>query len=350
VLTARTTLRLGPVSIVFDPRPPSLADISPSTRCGPMFGSSVVMRQVFSRLERVAQTDVSVVVLGETGTGKEVFAHAIHSLSPRAAGPFVVVDCASIAPSLAEAALFGHERGAFTGATSARISPFVQASGGTLFLDELGELPLELQSKLLRALAEQKVQPLGASSYRPFDTRIVAATRRDLTRSVADASFRSDLYFRLAKLVVQLPPLRERTEDIPGLIRHFVELLAPGSSLRPSPETLTHLLTYDWPGNIRELRNAVEVAVALVEPDGILRIDEHLVTMRTAVTGAERTGGLAPYHDARKAALETFERAYFQRLAVAGAGNLSEMGRQAKLDRNHVRRYLVTHGLLPTKK
>ena len=189
---------------------------------GPLVGKSAAMRTVFERLRKTAPTELSVLIMGETGTGKELVAQAIHEASPRAHKPFVVVDCGAIPASLAESALFGHERGRFTGAVDRRISPFVEADGGTIFLDELGELPIDVQPKLLRALAEQRVKSVGSNAYKPVNVRVIAATRRDLVREVNEGTFRSDLFFRVAQLRVELPALRSRLEDIPALVRRMM--------------------------------------------------------------------------------------------------------------------------------
>ena len=224
------------------------------------------MRGVFERLKKAAPTDLTVLVTGETGTGKELVAQAIHEASSRAHKPFVVVDCGAIPATLAESALFGHERGSFTGAVDKRISPFVEADGGTIFLDELGELPLDVQPKLLRALAEQRIKSVGSNSYRPVNVRVIAATRRDLVREVNAGTFRSDLYFRVAQLKVELPSLRQRLEDIPVLVRRMIEDLGDKDSYgRITNDSLERLMRHDWPGNVRELRNVVAVALAFTK-------------------------------------------------------------------------------------
>ena len=212
------------------PTQPEQVDIPEVAQFGPLVGVSQGMRAVFERCRKAAPTDLTVLILGETGCGKELVAAAIHQASSRANKPFVVVDCGAIPPTLAESALFGHERGAFTGAVDKRISPFVEADGGTIFLDELGELPVDVQPKLLRALAEQRIKSVGSNSYRPVNVRVIAATRRDLVREVNAGTFRSDLYFRVAQLRIELPALRERTEDIPALVRKMItDLGDPGA-------------------------------------------------------------------------------------------------------------------------
>ena len=245
-LTASTSFFIGRTEMRFEVRKPEKIDLPDIEKFGPLYGTSSAMRDLFRRLQKGGPTELTVLIQGETGTGKELVAQAVHHASPRKNGPFVVVDCGAIAPTLAEATLFGHERGAFTGATSSRESPFALASGGTIFLDELGELPLDVQPKLLRALAERRVKPVGSNTYVAFDARIIAATRRDLESSVNSGTFRSDLYFRLAQVRAYVPPLRQRLEDVPGLIKHILEQHgAKGAWRRVSRSTLDRLLRYD---------------------------------------------------------------------------------------------------------
>ncbi|MEM9694377.1 MAG: sigma-54-dependent Fis family transcriptional regulator, partial [Myxococcota bacterium] len=209
-VSSACNIRLGGTALQFEPVRPEKVTVPTIPSFGPLVGQSEAMRKIFDRFAKVAPTDLTMLIGGETGTGKELAAKALHMASKRQDKPFVVVDCGSIPPSLAEATLFGHERGAFTGAVDKHASPFHDAEGGTIFLDELGELPLEVQPKLLRALAERRIKSVGGSSYRPFDVRIVAATRRDLVRAVNQGGFRSDLYFRVAQVKVELPALRQR--------------------------------------------------------------------------------------------------------------------------------------------
>jgi DNA-binding NtrC family response regulator len=312
-----------------------------------LYGSTLVMRQVFERIQKSARTDLSVLIQGETGTGKELAAEAIHRSSLRSTGPFVVVDCGAIPPTLAEAILFGHERGAYTGAMDRRESPFVEAEGGTVFLDELGELPLEVQPKLLRALAESRIKSVGANRYRAFDVRVIAATRRELSHAINDGGFRSDLYFRVAQLTLEIPPLRERSADIPGLVRHMLGALDREAEMkRIRPSDLALLMRYDWPGNVRELFNVVSSALALAPPSGPIDIAAQL---RGERAGVKRSGPPVPFHQAKRAALERFEREYFADLVASFGDNLSEIGRQVDLERAHVRKYLKRHGLTPRR-
>jgi len=237
-----------------------------------LLGRSVAMRELFAICARVAPTEAPVIIWGETGTGKDLVARAIHERSLRRGRPFVVLDCAAIPPGLIESELFGHEKGAFTGATAARAGVFERADGGTVFLDELGELPVELQPKLLRCLESGEVTRVGGDRPLRVDFRAIAATHRDLPRSITEGRFRADLYYRLAVIRIAVPPLRERREDIPLLAAHFAsELLGEAARAGLPPDTLDalfgELTRHDWPGNVRELRNIVERAMILADPE-----------------------------------------------------------------------------------
>jgi formate hydrogenlyase transcriptional activator len=229
-----------------------------------IIGHSPALRSALVELERVAPTDSTVLILGETGTGKELIAHAAHNLSPRCGRPFVKLNCAAIPYDLLESELFGHEKGAFTGAVAQKVGRFEMADTGTLFLDEIGDLPLALQPKLLRVLQEQEFERLGSGRTHHINVRLVAATHRDLPQMVARNEFRSDLYYRLNVFPVLVPPLRERREDIPLLVSHFVEVFAlrMGKHIEQIPKTtMNAFVAYDWPGNVRELQNLIERAV-----------------------------------------------------------------------------------------
>jgi DNA-binding NtrC family response regulator len=234
-------------------------------RFGKLAARSAAMHEVFDLVERIARTDVTTTLLGETGCGKDLLAHAIHYQSARAGGPFVVFDCGAVAANLAESELLGHERGAFTGAVTAHPGAFERANGGTLFLDEVGELPVDLQPRLLRALESRKVRRVGGRLDRTIDVRVIAATNRDLRTDVAARRFREDLFFRLAVAVIPVPPLRERLDDLLELVESLlVDLGRP--DLRVSPATLVALRAHRWPGNVRELKNVLSCAVALIDP------------------------------------------------------------------------------------
>jgi DNA-binding NtrC family response regulator len=255
-----------------------LSSIFTSHRTGVQsFGAAVAvsaaMNEVFAILRRLAPSHVTMTLCGETGTGKDVLAHAVHEVSPRARGPFMVFDCGAVPPNLVESELFGHERGAFTGAHAEHVGAFERAQGGTLFLDEIGELPLDLQPRLLRALESRVVRRVGGTRERPVDVRIIAATNRDMPALVASKTFRQDLYFRLAAAVVHLPPLRDRLDDLPFLVERLLVDLGR-VDIRLVPKTLEALLAHTWPGNVRELKNVIACALAFV--DGNLLEPRHL--------------------------------------------------------------------------
>jgi transcriptional regulator with PAS, ATPase and Fis domain len=291
------------------------------------------MRTMFARLERAAVSDSTVLLTGESGSGKDVIAQSLHEASPRARGPFVIVDCGAIPPGLIESELFGHERGAFTGAEAARAGAIEEAHGGTLFLDEVGELPLEMQPRFLRALDHRQVRPVGAADYREADVRVIAATNRDLSRAVGEGRFRSDLYYRLAVIQVAVPPLRHHREDVALLARHFVTELRPNAD----PEAvltrgvLDVLGAHNWPGNVRELRNAVE----------------HLLAMgQVAPLGDDdRAVPPPPYADARRLALESFEREYCRALLAGNEGVVARAAAHAGISRQMFHRIMRKHAL-----
>jgi DNA-binding NtrC family response regulator len=273
-------------------------------------------------------------------------ARAVHGASARKAGPLVVVDCGSIPASLAEGVLFGHEKGAFTGATSRRKGALAEADGGTLFLDELGELPMELQPKLLRVLAERQVQRVGSNTPEPIDVRVVAATRRDLGREMNQGGFRSDLFFRIAQVRVELPPLRERASDLPLLVEAMCQKLGRPEATAVVRDWLAqHRSHHDWPGNVRELMNLVSVAATL--SDDPAAIDDVLSVERLSREPPEPNTTLSTtsYGQARQEALRAFERTYFKELQASSGGNVSEMARRAGMERHHVRAFLRKLGL-----
>jgi DNA-binding NtrC family response regulator len=338
-----TNILCGDTVLEFAPTMPEQVDVPDVAEFGPLVGTSATMRAVFERLRKTAPTELTVLITGETGTGKELVAQAIHEASPRSGRPFVVVDCGAIPATLAESALFGHERGAFTGAVDKRISPFVEADAGTIFLDELGELPVDVQPKLLRALAEQRVKSVGSNNYRPVNVRVIAATRRDLVREVNEGTFRSDLFFRVAQLKIELPPLRQRLEDIPALVRRMmVDLGDKPAYDRITHDSLERLMRHDWPGNVRELRNVVAVALAFGK-EGPLDLAQHLAPLVQATESTPTRG--RTFQDAKRDVLARFEREYFTALYAECSGNVSEIGRRAAMERAHVRGYLRRHGI-----
>jgi DNA-binding NtrC family response regulator len=342
-LLKATALSVGESMMEFAPSNPEQVTVPDVAEFGPLVGTSAVMRGVFEKLAKAAPTELTVLVTGETGSGKELVAAAIHQASPRSNKPFVVVDCGAIPATLAESALFGHERGSFTGAVDKRVSPFIEADGGTIFLDELGELPLDVQPKLLRALAEQRIKAVGSNNYRPVNVRVIAATRRDLVREVNAGTFRSDLYFRVAQFRVELPPLRQRLEDIPALVRRMMHDLGDKHAYnRVTSDSLERLMRHDWPGNVRELRNVVAVAMAFAK-DGSIDLAQHLAPLAQASESTPTRG--RTFQDAKREVLARFEREYFTALYAECGGNVSEIGRRAAMERAHVRGYLRRHGI-----
>jgi two-component system response regulator GlrR len=301
---------------------------------------SHAMRRVFGLLERLAGTDVPVVLLGETGTGKDVLARALHSISTRAAGPMVVFDCSAVAANLVESELFGHARGAFTGATGERKGAFAQADGGTLFLDELGELPLDLQPRLLRALESGQVKQVGDDSYRSVDVRVIVATHRDLEGLTREGKFRQDLFFRLAVAMVRVPPLRERVEDIPLLVHRFVRELKREDFELP-PSLGEKMAAYSWPGNVRELRNVVARAV-LGEVNALENVPGSYVAPR-----GELSLDL-PFKEAKEKLVDGFTRDYLDALLHRHGGNVSRAARVAGIARPYLHKLVVKYGLKAT--
>jgi DNA-binding NtrC family response regulator len=350
-LTKAGFIVCGDSQLEFQPSNPEQVNVPDVAGFGPLAGQSPPMRAVFERLRKAAPTELTVLITGETGTGKELVAQAIHLASARSQKAFIVVDCGSIPPSLAESALFGHERGSFTGAVDKRVSPFAEADGGTIFLDELGELPVDVQPKLLRALAEQRIKSVGSNTYRPVNVRVIAATRRDLVREVNAGSFRSDLYFRVAQLKVELPALRQRIEDIPILIRKMMADLGDADAYeRVTHDSLERLMRHDWPGNVRELRNVVAVAMAFGK-EGPIDLAQHLNPLSPGDRRDEQTSVRGrTFQDAKRDVLARFEREYFTALYAECSGNVSEIGRRAAMERAHVRGYLRRHGIGDPKK
>jgi DNA-binding NtrC family response regulator len=308
---------------------------------GDLVGQSEAMKLVFRMLSEAAPTELSVLLTGETGTGKEVAARCLHQASARRDKPFVVLDCTSVPASLAESILFGHEKGAFTGATERTPGLFQEASGGTLFLDEIGELPTELQPKLLRALAEKQVKRVGANRYESVDVRVVAATLRDLSQSINHGHFRSDVYFRLAQLRIRLPPLRDRLDDLPLLVEQFCQRLGlPNRSADVVAFIRQNCSESQWKGNVRELANVVQLVASVAPGSPVL---EQLV--QTHPYRLEEESGVSDFTTARREVLREFERSYFEKLAERCDGNVSEMARQSGIGRHYVRGHLKRHGI-----
>jgi two-component system, NtrC family, response regulator GlrR len=319
-------------------------------RFGPLLGRSVQARSLFAMLERVAAADATVLLEGESGTGKELCAAAIHAHSPRHQGPFVTFDCAATPANLLESSLFGHEKGAFTGAHQLHVGYMEEATGGTLFLDEIGELPLDLQPKLLRALESRSIRRLGSTKTIDLDLRIVAASNRDLAREVNSGGFREDLYYRLAVVRLRVPPLRERLEDVPLLVDHFVRQLCPTGTTpeevlgRVTPASHIALRTHPWGGNIRELRNVVERALALAGPGDITiepGVGQSPAVAGSSVAPPAVTVDLERPFSAQKAELiAAFEDTYLRGILDKHEGNISRAAEAAGMDRMYFKRML----------
>jgi transcriptional regulator with GAF, ATPase, and Fis domain len=309
-------------------------ELTTSPRLGEMLGSSAQMRHLFALIQRVAGTDATVLIEGESGTGKELTARAIHDLSPRKGHPFEVVDCSAIPESLIESELFGHLRGAFTGAVSTRKGAMESAAGGTVFLDEIGELPLAVQGKVLRLIERREVKAVGADTPRTVDVRILAATNRTLRDEVGKGTFREDLYFRLAVVKLRLPPLRERPEDIGLLAESFLDSFSrrDGKRYTLPHSTLSRLSTYEFPGNVRELRNILERSCLLSEG---VELDVEVRTAPPLDTGWAEFQSLMnlPYKDAKDSLVSAFEQKYWTRLLEMADGNVSEAARRGGIHR-----------------
>jgi two-component system, NtrC family, response regulator GlrR len=349
---AGARLRLGGTDLVVSYGPAEVPrDLWPEARFGPLVGGSVVMRRLFATLARVAASDSSVLLRGETGTGKELAARAIHDASGRHEGPFVVLDCAGLPETLLESELFGHAKGAFTGAVSAREGAFEAAHGGTIFLDEIGELTTSMQPKLLRVLESRTVRRVGETAPRPIDVRIISATHRDLRTMVNQGAFREDLYFRLAVLPVMLPALRERLTDIPMLLNRFFEGRARKLL---SVELLNELQSRPWLGNVRELRNFAERALAVGASEAMAMSERAfgVAPVATAAPAPAPPGTSLVFdsfdgelRDFRERWMDAGEKRYLEQLLARHGGNASNAAAAAGVNRTYIYRLLRKHGL-----
>ncbi|MDQ3369194.1 MAG: sigma 54-interacting transcriptional regulator [Myxococcota bacterium] len=323
-------------------------DIPPSTneQFGALYGGSLAMRQVFAILERASKSAAPVLFLGESGTGKELMARGVHDASPRKDGPFVVFDCGASTETLIESDLFGHTKGAFTGAAGDRQGAFAAAHGGTLFLDEIGDLPVALQPKLLRMLEAGEVVPLGGRKTERYDVRIVAATHRDVFGEVARGGFRGDLYYRLAVVEIHVPPLRQRAGDVAKLVAMFLARAgATALAAQVGGPALDRLARYHWPGNVRELRNVITRAVALAGPDDDFQSLPFVLRPTAAAPEAQTARADRPFHEAKDALVARFEREYLTDLVLRAGGNVSEAARIAGLERKFLYKLLERAGL-----
>ena len=369
-------IRLGSIELVVDydadrRRP---VEIWPNDTFGRLVGTSVRMRELFATLSRIAPMDASVLIHGETGTGKELVAQAIHDASPRASKPFVVVDCAALPENLLDAELFGHARGAFTGAVGARTGAIEAADGGTVFLDEIGELPVPMQPKLLRVLESRTVRRVGETSYRTVDVRFISATHRDLSRMVGAGEFREDLFFRLSVIPVEVPPLRERKDDIERLVNHFLSASLKGGGGPVDPELMRDIADRAWRGNVRELRNFVDRVRALgakealamssqaarlpappsapaiptvprpsVRPATAPASSPHLPISHPKLDDPKIFEGA--YKDFRETWIDTGEKEYVRRLLLRHDRNVAAAAREAGVDRTYIYRLIRKHEL-----
>ncbi len=348
-VTTGTTVQFGETAVGFSATEiPSLPP-SDRDRFGGLVGDSLQMRELYAVLELVSPSPATILLEGESGTGKELAARAIHDHSDRAAVPLVTLDCSAISETLIDSHLFGHVRGAFTGANTERKGAFVEANGGTLFIDEIGELSLESQTKLLRALEAQTVQPVGSDKAVSIDTRVIAATHRNLSQMVDAKRFRFDLFYRLAVVHVRIPPLRERIGDLTPLVRHFYE----GRNIDPGPiagDNLSRIQQHSWPGNVRELRNVLERAWALSGTNGGSFADLRLWVTPMAhgalPVGAEIVDTSLSFKEAKTRWVDSFERRYLAAIFASHNGNITHAADHAGINRRHFRTLLRKHGIL----
>ncbi|MCA9667341.1 MAG: sigma 54-dependent Fis family transcriptional regulator [Myxococcales bacterium] len=361
LLQGPTVLRLGSTKLMLEPADTEVAVDTSDIKLGPLVGQSAPMRRLFGTIKQIAASDVSVLLEGETGTGKEELADQLHQRSRRASKSFVVVDCGALAAGLVESELFGHVRGAFTGAHQDREGAFEQADGGTIFLDEIGELPADLQPKLLRALEQRQVRRVGDNRVRHVNARVVAATSRDLDEEVNAGRFRPDLFYRLAVVRLRVPPLRERIEDLDQLVETLIARITDRRVV-VTEEAIGQLREHNWPGNVRELRNVLAHALAMRPDSDMLElptlhmVDLPGVDLPGADLGGEADADGAPrhvsaaaeisdYREAKKVAVAEFEIEYLRRLLDRHAWNVSAAAREAGVDRNYLHRLIKRHGI-----
>jgi DNA-binding NtrC family response regulator len=346
-----TVIRIGDSQLrVRQAAPGGGAEVPVAPAFGAIVGETLAMQRFFGMLERIASSEIDVLIQGESGTGKELVATELVQRSARAEGPLVVVDCGSISPNLVESELFGHVRGAFTGADRDREGAFEAADGGTVFLDEIGELPLELQPKLLRALEQREVRRVGQTKSKRVDVRVIAATNRELDREVNRGRFREDLYYRLAKMSVRVPSLREHMEDVPLLVKAFLSAMNRSDAMRLfTADVLAEMQSYEWPGNVRELRNYVERAVVLEDAGPPRRASGTMAVVRTPVETFDPVNAV-PFRVAKEQAITAFEKNYLGSLLERCDGNVSKAARAARMDRMYLHQLVQKHGFKGGKK
>lgn len=352
-LAPDTHFRVGRSELVFTPID-EVIEVEPSQaeRFEGLVGQSVVMRELFNILERIAPTDLTVLISGETGTGKELASRAVHERSRRKGKAFVVFDCGAAPANLIESELFGHERGAYTGAVESRAGVFEQADGGTIFLDEIGELPKALQPKLLRVLEQREVRRLGASKSKAIDVRVVVATNRDLRLEIEAGRFRADLFYRLAVVELKLPPLRERMSDLLLLEEHLLTHAPHNPGVQYiSTEVEAIFQSYHWPGNVRELKNVIERALPFCDgpevrisalPDALRGATKHPLAIPTKVIAPNHDASVS-FKDAKDSIIDAFERQYLVDLLEQHGGNVSRAARTADMDRKSITRLMKKH-------
>jgi DNA-binding NtrC family response regulator len=360
VVPTKSTLKLGRTILKVEDADPVTVEAFEGDELGPIVGRAPVMRRLMAQIERASRSEASVLLHGETGTGKEVVARAIHEASLRKNGPLETVDCGSLLPTLVASELFGHEKGAFTGADHQHIGAFERAAGGSVFLDEIGELPPNLQTALLGVIERRSFRRVGGTQSIAADVRVISATHRDLRREVNAGTFRQDLFYRLAVVTLSIPPLRERLEDIPLLVEHFLRLLGhsePIESLLP-PGTLESLSQHRWPGNVRELRNVVEASLVMGEAP-VLGLGAEAagesparapIALAAAPSAKESNLDLSsvlglPYSEARDQVVDRFEAVYLVDLLRRHRGNVTVAAREAKMNRTYLTRVMKRRGL-----
>ena len=376
--------RAGQTTVMFQPTTDIVEiELSKQDRFDKVIGGSPVMREIFASLEKISPSDLTCLITGETGTGKELIARGIHNASLRKKKPFVVLDCGSIPRELIESTLFGHEKGAFTGAVGQQVGCFEQADGGTIFLDEIGELDISLQPKLLRVLEQREIKRVGGDRTVKVDVRVLAATNRDLRAEVNNGNFREDLFFRLSVVNCELPPLRDRREDIPTIANLFLKdvIARRGANLSFGQDAMAALLNNNWPGNVRELRNVVERAGALSDgpvitrqdltfgpggPSPMVQHDLALAGVNAAHAAAAQMSGVSvpggptsfdpallkpglAFKGAKQTVVDAFETAYLGALLKRNEGNITRSAQEAGLTRYHLRELLKRHGLAPQR-